>query len=62
MQGHFKDILLCFIATKIGQTNLYCKLKMIMTYEKVKGHRGSNVVKNVLLLWYQNWLGESLNK
>ena len=35
---------LCAMATIFGQKNCWCKLRMMMTFTKVKGHQRSNVV------------------
>ena len=43
---------LCAMATKFGQKNCWCKLRMMMTFTEVKGHQRSNVVNYVLWLPY----------
>ena len=35
---------LCAMATIFGQTNCFCKLRMMMTFTEVKGHQRSNVL------------------
>ena len=34
----------CSMATKLGQENCWCKLRMMMTFVEVKGQQRSNIV------------------
>ena len=43
---------LCAMATIFGQKKRWCKLRMMMTFMKVKGHQRSNGVNYVLWLPY----------
>ena len=41
----------CSMATKIGQENCWCKLRILMTFMEVKGQQRSNTVNYVQ--WYR---------
>ena len=50
----------CSMATKLGQKNGWCKLRMMVTFVEVKGQQRSNVVNNALYYGYQTWSEEPL--
>ena len=46
---------LCSMATKLGQKNHWCKIRMLMTFTEVKGQQRSNIVNDDL--WLPNLVG-----
>ena len=41
---------LCYMATKLGQKNRWCKFRMMATFMEVEGQQRSNIVNNDLWL------------